>query len=109
YLIHISTPGQLSNATQNAPYDTTILASGGSGSYTFSTNGGFPNGLVFSSSGRISGSANTGPGRYSFNVTVFDNVNLGVYMKTMSIDVFGVPPGLPWVIPYGNYCNDCSL
>ena len=27
----------------------------------------------------------------------------------MSIDVIGVPPALPWVIPYGNYFNDCSL
>src|SRR5207247_432235 len=90
YLIDISTPGQLSNATQNAPYDTTILATGGSGSYTFSTNGGLPNGLVFSSSGTISGSANTGPGRYAFNVTVFDIVNLASYTKTMSIDVIGV-------------------
>ena len=109
YLIQISTPGQLPNATQNAPYDTTILASGGSGNYTFSSNGGLPNGLAFSSAGTISGSANTGPGRYSFNVTVVDNVNNVSYTKTMSIDVIGVPPTLPWVVPYGNYFNDCTV
>ena len=84
---------QLPNATQYSNYSTTITASGGTGSYTFSLGGGLPNGLTFSN-GSISGTVNTGPGRYAFNVTVTDTSN-NSYTRTMSIDVVGTPPQLP--------------
>ena len=69
------------------PYTTTIVAAGGTGSYTFSLAGGaLPDGLSLSSSGTISGTP-TIAGNYSFSALVFDGQTYHTHVFT--IDVFG--------------------
>ena len=97
YAVHFTTSGLLPNATQGATYNTSIAASGGTGSFTFSS-GSLPNGLSMNSSGMISGTPNTGPGRYGFNVTATDTNSVS-YSSTFSIDVIGVPTSLPSIDP----------
>jgi hypothetical protein len=65
YDVHLTT-GVLASATQNATYSQPLAATGGTGSYTFTHNGGLPNGLTLSPAGLISGTVNAGPGRYGF-------------------------------------------
>jgi putative Ig domain-containing protein/all-beta uncharacterized protein len=102
--IEITTPGELPNATQNAAYSTTVSASGGGGSYTF-TSGSLPNGLSLDPlSGEISGSANTGQGQYSFNLTASDGTTSTT--KLMAIRVIGVPPSLPTI---GSHFEDGTI
>jgi hypothetical protein len=92
--IEITTPGELPNATQNAFYSApAITATGGTPPSTFASDF-LPNGLVLDPSGTISGTANTGPGKWNFKVTVTD-ANHVSYSKRMSITVVGVPPALP--------------
>ena len=95
--VGITTPGVLPNATQNASYSATIAAVGGTGSFTFSSNG-MPNGLTLDTAGGISGTANTSAGKASINVTASDGT---LYTKTMSLNIVGVPPLLPNISPYG--------
>src|SRR5439155_1151227 len=52
--IEITTPGVLPNATQFQPYTATLTATGGSGSYVF-TSSSLPPGLTLDASGTISG------------------------------------------------------
>jgi hypothetical protein len=92
--IQITSPGMLPNATQNASYSYKLAASGGSGSYAWTSNCGI-NGLTLNaSSGLISGTLNTGPGRYTCQYTATDT-NLVSYSKNMSLTVIGTPPVLP--------------
>ena len=96
YAVSITTPGTLPNATQNSSYSTTIVASGGSGSTTFSASG-LPNGLSLNSAtGVISGNANASAGTYG--ITVSASNGGGVYAKQMTVVVIGVPAVLPRVI-----------
>ncbi len=105
--VQITTPGVLPNATQNVPYSTTVSAIGGAGGHTFNANG-LPNGLAMASNGAISGTPNTGPGRYLVNVTATDSA-FNNYTKAMSIDVIGVPKTLPGVEAYNNMVDDCTI
>jgi large repetitive protein len=98
YAIHFTTSGLLPNATQGVAYTTNLAASGGTGSLTFAASNILPNGLSLTSSGTISGTPNTGPGRYGFSVTATDANNVS-YTSTFSIDVIGVPPSLPSLDP----------
>ena len=95
YAVDITTPGLLPNGTQNASYNQTIAASGGSGGYTFTQSGGgnLPNGLTLSTGGTISGTINAGPGRYVFTVSVTDSSS-NAYARQMAIDVVGASPSL---------------
>jgi hypothetical protein len=104
--IEITTPGELPNATQNASYTTPpITATGGTPPYTFTADF-LPNGLNLDpSSGVISGTANTGPDKWGFNLTVTDASHVS-YSKRMSITVVGVPPALPSV---GSSLEDATL
>ncbi|HSU69443.1 MAG TPA: putative Ig domain-containing protein, partial [Tepidisphaeraceae bacterium] len=96
FTVRYTTPGVLPNATQNVPYNTSIVAAGGTGSFTYTTPGGLPGGLSLSSSGVISGTTTTGPGRYGFSVTATDTGSAS-YTRTFSIDVIGVPATLATV------------
>ena len=102
--VNITTPGVLPNATQNAAYNTTITASGGTGPYTFSASnfGGF--GLTLNSAGVISGTSNS-VGKFNFQVTARDTSGVS-YTKSMSITIVGAPPVLPSISPYGNSSVD---
>jgi hypothetical protein len=113
FAVRITTNGSLPNATQGSPYTTTIAASGGSGGYTFTSNGP-PNGLTLNSStGVISGTTNQSATHWTFNVTATDS-SMQSYNKPMSIDVLGVPMKLPALQPAGssfltNFFDDCTL
>ena len=55
------TPDTLPNATQNAPYNGQVSATGGTGTYAYSADGGLPNGLTMNpTTGAITGTVNTG-------------------------------------------------
>jgi hypothetical protein len=72
---NLITPTTLPNWTVNQPgYNQTIMASGGTGSFTFSQSSGtLPPGLTLSSSGVLAGTP-TVPGSYTFTVTATDTV-----------------------------------
>ncbi|HUB80572.1 MAG TPA: putative Ig domain-containing protein [Bryobacteraceae bacterium] len=103
-VVQVTSPAVLPNATQNQPYSFTPTASGGKTPYSFTVNG-YPNGLSFNN-GVLSGTVNSGPGRYFLNVTATDS-NQVSYNKVIALDVIGVPPTLPWIATYGNL-DDCS-
>ena len=112
--VQITSAGMLPNATQNAAYGPyQLTAAGGVGSYTFSYNvqGGFPSGLSLSPSGAISGTANSGPGKWGVWVTATDQ-NSTSYTKEMSLTVVGTPPVPPAIAPYGgagSFLTDCTV
>ena len=100
--------GELPNATQGQPYSATFTASGGSGSYTFSSNS-LPSGLSLNpNSGVISGTYNNGPGRFQFTITATDNSAVS-YSKTFAIQSVASPAVLPSITPYGQRLDDCPL
>jgi hypothetical protein len=114
FAIRIPTNGSLPNATQGVPYTpTTITASGGSGGYTFTSNGP-PNGLTLNpSTGVISGTPTQNATHWTFNVTATDS-SMQSYNKPMSIVVVGAPTKLPALQPAGssfltNFFDDCTL
>jgi len=107
--IGIVTDGALPNATPGTPYNAIVAASGGSGSYRFAANGSLPPGLTLDPTGLIFGTTNVGPGKWSSNITATDAMTGGVYTKSMSIDVLGMPPALPALTPYGYVFDDCTI
>src|SRR5206468_1843172 len=90
-------PGVLPNATQNAAYDTTVTATGGTGPYQYTASF-MPNGLSLdqngATAGRIHGTVNTGPGKYSINVTATDSNGLS-RIQTLALSVIATPATLP--------------
>ncbi len=107
FVVRITTPSVLPNATQNAPYSTTLAATGGVGPYTFSANG-LPFGLNMASNGTISGTPNSGPSNWNVNVTVTDSA-ASSFTQQMSLNVIGVPKALPQVTAYFNMLDHCTL
>jgi hypothetical protein len=110
FAIEIATPALLPNATHNKAYSATIHASGGTGNYTFTSNG-LPSGLSMSASGVISGTPNgSGLGRMGVSVTATDSKEHS-YSKLMTIDILGTPAALPSVAPYNSsaYFDDCTI
>ena len=105
YTVNVTSPGSIPNGTQNALYNYTFAAGGGTPPYTFNVNG-LPGGLTVSQAGVLSGTAN-GVGRFNLNVTATDS-NRTSYTKVISFDVVGVPPSLPQVQSSGSF-DDCSF
>lgn len=98
----------LPSATQNMLYGgTTITAAGGTPPYTFTSSSMVP-GLTLDPGGQVTGTANTGPGKFSFSVTVTDSVHHS-YFRQMSLNVIGVPKTLPSITPYGPFLNNCTI
>ena len=118
YNIEITTPRLLPNATQQVPYSAIVSASGGSGTYTFSTcsgvgcagaSSGLPTGLVIDeSTGAISGTPTAGAGQWGFTLWVTDTNHVS-YSKRMAIVILGVPITLPHIGPYGSVWSACTL
>ncbi|HTM50823.1 MAG TPA: putative Ig domain-containing protein, partial [Bryobacteraceae bacterium] len=84
----ITTASPLPDAAVGSPYSQTFAAAGGTPPYNWS--GSPPAGLTISTSGVIAGTP-TGPGRFSFNVSVTDNSSAAT-TRTFSITIN--PPGL---------------
>jgi sugar lactone lactonase YvrE len=83
------TPSSLPGATVGVPYNQTLTASGGSGTYTYSVSAGtLPAGFSLSSSGALSGMP-TVSGAFSFAVTVTDSNNsalMGSQSYSLTVD-----------------------
>jgi hypothetical protein len=67
-------PSSLSAATQNSAFSQQLSASGGTGSYTYSTSSSLPNGVTLSSSGLLAGTP-TASGTYSIDIVATDDNN----------------------------------
>ena len=93
--LSITGPASLPNgATSTAYTSTTVTATGGSGSYTFSATG-LPTGLSISNSGVITGTpAASSAGPYSVVVTVTDSTG-ATATKTYSLTITQTGLGLP--------------
>jgi large repetitive protein len=99
--------GELFNATLGQSYSATITASGGSGTYTFSSNS-LPNGLFLNqTSGAITGTYNAGPGRWTFTVTATDTAMVSS-SRSFTIHAAATPAVLP-SINVGDRLADCTL
>ena len=109
YAVNIATPGVLPNATQGVAYNTTITASGGTGSLTFSTYYTLPSGLSLSTAGVISGTVTSGTGRWNFQLTVTDSTGI-YYTKWMSLTVVGTTPTTLSLSLYNyQYLDDATI
>ncbi|MDO8678503.1 MAG: carboxypeptidase-like regulatory domain-containing protein, partial [Acidobacteriota bacterium] len=107
--VNITTAGTLPNATQNTAYSATIAATGGAGGYTFTANSLLSGLSLNSSTGVISGTVTSGPGKFDLQVTARDTNNVS-YTKSMSITVIGVPAALPSIRPHGGHgLDDCTI
>ena len=104
YAVQITSPGMLPNATYQSAYSYTFSASGGAGSYTWTSNG-LPPGLALTSAGVLSGILNWGPGKYSFTLTATDS-NRVSYTKSMALAIVGAPPTLP-ALAGPSFLSDC--
>ena len=99
----------LADATQNTAYAGAVTVTGGTAPHTFSVSGGLPFGLTMNSGGAITGFVNSGPGKFSFNVTATDNsVPAKTYTRNLAIVVVGSPKRLPSIQPYGGEFSDCT-
>jgi len=100
--LDIATSTNLPQATQNAAYQATLAASGGTGPFTWTlSSGSLPSGLSLSSSGEITGTlaSSVGTGNYSFTVKVTDSKS-ATASNTMTIIVYA---------NLGDNCNDLSF
>ncbi|MDF0644119.1 MAG: putative Ig domain-containing protein [Nitrospira sp.] len=88
------TTGSLSNGVLSQPYDQTVQATGGSGSRTWSFQGGtIPNLSMNPSTGRISGNP-TPTGNFTFTVQVTD----ALFVATKQFTIAVIPPPPPSII-----------
>ena len=100
----------LPNATQNQAYGANVGVTGGTGPYTIVHLGGLPAGLLMDASGAISGTVQSGPGKYPFTVTVTDSsIPSKTYTRTLTLYVVGAPEKLPSISPYGGALIDCTV
>jgi hypothetical protein len=88
----VSSLSNLPQATQNAIYQATLAATGGTGSYTWALSSGstLPTGLTLSSAGEITGTiaSTVATGNYTFTVKVTDTSSGSTATSAMSIGVF---------------------
>jgi len=107
YDVQITTPGSLPDAGTGVPYTAVVMASGGTGSFTFTADN-LPWGLILSADGTISGSPAVGAAHWWFNVTATDTSHVS-YTKTMSIVIESDPIDLPRIRPYDGELHDCTF
>ena len=89
----IATGPVLPVATLGAGYSTLLRGAGGSGQYTWTYNGAAPAGLVFSSSGTVSGTP-AAAGSFPFGATVRDAVSGASVATNFTLTVLAQSPGL---------------
>ncbi|NPV89256.1 MAG: hypothetical protein HPY50_00590 [Firmicutes bacterium] len=102
FLLYITdldiTTTSLPRGLAGEPYNATVEASGGAGSYTWSASG-LPAGLNISSSGQITGIPTEG-GSFSVEITVTDSDHIGavatflLYITDLEITTTSLPKGL---------------
>jgi hypothetical protein len=98
--------GELPNAVQGQPYSAIFTASGGAGSYTFSSNS-MPNGLTLTPAGVVVGNYSGGSGRFTVSVTA---TSAGVsYTRQFAIRGVTSPAVLPAVSISGQRFDDCTI
>ncbi len=84
----ITTSSPLPNGTVGVPYSTTLSATGGTPSYTWTVaDGALPTGLSLSTGGTISGTPSGAAGTFTFTVRVTDSASAST-TKAFSISVF---------------------
>jgi len=89
------TPASLPNGSQGTPYSTSVGASGGSGSYTFSiSSGSLPSGLSMDAAGNITGTpTGTGPSTFTVRaVDTFNNFGTRQYTVTIGSNILTLSP-----------------
>lgn len=99
----ILTPATLPAGTQNIPYNQTVTASGGNGSYTYSvSSGSLPAGLTLDpSSGAITGTPTT-TGQSLFTIQAIDTIgNSGSQSYAVNIGTGGALTVSPTSLPNG--------
>jgi polyisoprenoid-binding protein YceI len=88
--VRINSDAQLPGAGVGQVYNTTIIAAGGTGPYTFQvTTGSLPGGLTLQPNGQITGSPNAA-GTANFTITATD-ANLAAAPKQFSLPVAATP------------------
>jgi hypothetical protein len=99
----VTSPLALPQATQSGAYETTLTASGGSGSYTWALASGstLPSGLTLSTAGAITGTvaSTVATGNYTFTVKVTDSTS-ATANSALSIGLFA---------NLADNCNDISF
>ncbi len=100
--VAVTTASPLKGAVTGSAYSVALAATGGSGSYTWSTQSALPPGLTLSTSGTLSGTP-TAAGTYSFTVQVTDTssppqvayatLSLTVTVGALSITTTSLPGG----------------
>jgi hypothetical protein len=107
-------PASLPTGTQGAAYSQSIVASGGTGPYSYAVTGGAPpDGLMLGVNGTLAGTI-TSAGSYTFTVTATDvNTCTGVqaYAMTINAGVCTAPPGglVSWWQGEGSANDQMSL
>ncbi|MBI3471600.1 MAG: putative Ig domain-containing protein, partial [Candidatus Solibacter usitatus] len=94
------TTASLPNGTVGVAYSRTLTASGGSGSYLWTTAGALPPGLSLTPAGVISGSPAGTAGASNFTVTVTDSVN-NTANRALSITIVAAPAIVTTSLPNG--------
>ena len=82
-------PATLPGGTVGTAYSQTLVATGGSGGYTYGATGSLPSGLTLTSGGVLSGTPTTG-GSFTFTVTATDSA-LGTGMRSYTVVIANAP------------------
>ena len=109
YTVNIGTasltlnPASLPNGTQGVAYSQTVVASGGSGGYSYSvTSGSLPAGLTLNASTGVIGGTPTATGSSTFTVQAVDSIaNTGSRSYTINIGAGGALTVAPNNLPNG--------
>ena len=96
YDLRVTTPGLLPDAAQFVPYTATIVATGGTATYTF-TSGGLPSGLTLDPATGVLAGTPSWSGVQYFQITATDSAAVS-YVKYLTLYSAG-PPTVPGVSP----------
>jgi hypothetical protein len=104
YDVRFVTDAALPNAAQNTPFNTAIVAAGGTGPYTFTVSNPanlVNQGLSLTPDGVLSGTP-TFSGRTTYDITATDSHGIA-RIRRFSLSVLASPPSLPSITTYGAF------